>query len=159
MLSAEQLSSKIAALADRRVSVNEFEDWFRDRSRNVHQWGDQSLNHFVDAVELLFSDWYFEGLDENILRSKLQEEARHFANPFALSGERLRAMVVRDASFSPAFATAAVGVLLLVSSPTPQMIQLKERGVARSVDGRASDEGISSATVLEPHVIAVPLEV
>jgi hypothetical protein len=159
MLSAEQLSKQIEALADQRVSVNDFEDWFRDESRDVHLWGDQNLNELVEAVEALFSERYFGGLDEKRLRQQLQEEARRFARPFVLRGERLRAIVVRDASFSPALATAAVAVLLLVPAPVPQLLQLEERDVARTVDGRALDGGTSCATVLEPQVVPVPVEV
>ena len=77
-----QYAKHIAALADQRVSINEFEDWFRDASRNAHQWGDSNVNDFVDAVESLFSERYFENLDERDLRSKLQQEARRFARPF-----------------------------------------------------------------------------
>jgi hypothetical protein len=85
MFSANELANKISAYASGDVSLNEFEDWFREASENVHLQGDSALEDFVFAVEALFSERYFDGLSKRNLRTELQEVARRFAVPFVLS--------------------------------------------------------------------------
>jgi hypothetical protein len=42
MLAADQLQSQIAAYTDDRISLAEFEDWFREASENAHLWADSA---------------------------------------------------------------------------------------------------------------------
>lgn len=138
MLSAEQLSNKIEALADQQVSLNDFEDWFRDESRNVHLWGDEELNEFVDAVEALFSERYFEALADKDFRRILQQEARRFSRPFVQRAESSGAVILRTQDFVPAVATATVAFLLcaVASQPLPSevsVVKAIDRGSSQTV--------------------------
>jgi hypothetical protein len=138
MLSAEQLARKIEALADQQVSVNDFEDWFRDNSRDVHLWGGEELNGFVDAVEALFSDRYFESLSDKDLRSRLQQEALRFPRPFALRAESSGTVILRAPDLVPALATAAAAFLLYSAVLQPLPPDMKnpmtiDRGASQTV--------------------------
>lgn len=81
MLNATQLASRIDNLVLDLESIDDFEDWFRSESRDVHLWGDEGLNDFVFSVESAFSDYHFADLDE----SRLKEELARIASPFALN--------------------------------------------------------------------------
>lgn len=60
------------------MSVGEFEFWFRSESRNVHLWGDSSVNQVVQAVESAFSEYYFADLDDSGLKQELANTVRPF---------------------------------------------------------------------------------
>src|SRR5437667_15309 len=116
MLSLDQLLDKIAAYDAGRISLNEFEDWFRDESEDVHLWGDRELNEFVFALEALFSERHFESLAESRMREKMQKEARRFARPFASYSE-LVALALYEARAKLVAATPApLRVLPIVSA-------------------------------------------
>lgn len=71
MLNAIQLSRKIAELGQGLVSPDDFEDWFRVHSRNVHQWGSPELLKAVFSLESVLSEYRFAELDEAGLKQGL----------------------------------------------------------------------------------------
>lgn len=148
MLNVDQLSQQIAAYADGNLSLNTFEDWFRDQSRNVHLWGDQNVNDFVDAVESLFSERQFERLSDQSMRDKLQQAAREFCRPFVSRAER-GLVVFRERSARPLAATAAAAVIVLSMTPPAEVVgSVVEKHSAVSVVAEASSETASSSSLL-----------
>jgi hypothetical protein len=84
MLTATELANRIHGLSDGRESLVDFEDWFSVHSRKFHRSEDASLIDFVSAVESVFSNFYFGGMDEARAVLALDEVAR-IAHPFAES--------------------------------------------------------------------------
>ena len=121
MLTVDQISNQIAACVAGRLSLNAFEDWFRDQSRNAHLWGNENVNEFVDAVESVFSEKQFEKLSERDVRVKLKQEAQRFASPFVSRAEQV---VTASYGVWPTlpFATAAALVVFSVVPPTGMAI-------------------------------------
>jgi len=72
MLSQAQLADEIVAASAGDSSIDDFEDWFRERSRNVHVWGSDELVRFVFAVEAVFSEYHFADLDDAGTRAALR---------------------------------------------------------------------------------------
>lgn len=155
MLNLEQLSEQIAAYASSRVSLREFEDWFRQESEDVHLWGDEQLNEFVFSVEALFSERHFDRLSESEMRKRLQEEARRFASPFASCENRSATVVefrfvdlhlARRGFQSPAIAAVGVAVALFA---LPAESHYSGKNIPAIVEERPLDE-VVSATASAP---------
>jgi hypothetical protein len=51
MLNRTELADKLQACVDAKLSVNAFEDWFEDKSWNVHQTRDEQLTAAVFRIE------------------------------------------------------------------------------------------------------------
>lgn len=81
MLNLQTLCGKIRELSDVRLSLSDFEDWFRDESRNVHLWGDEPVKYFVWEVEDVFSQYHFEFLPDGQARALLEKIALRAATP------------------------------------------------------------------------------
>lgn len=144
MLNMDQLSKQIAACAEGKLSLNTLEDWFRDHSHNVHLWGDQRLNDFVDAVESVFSEWYFEKLSEALICRKLQDVAQEFLRPFVPPAEP-GFVVFCERSLTTTAAIVWLPVALSKGAVTPAI----EWHSAASVAGvGASGETASSSSLL-----------
>lgn len=77
MLSLDQLLEHIAACQSGRVSLDDFEDWFRSNSRGSYR-ASESVSRAAAAVEAAFSKWAFQGLDECGLREELGVAVRPF---------------------------------------------------------------------------------
>jgi hypothetical protein len=78
MLNVMQLSSQVVALAANRLGFDEFEEWFRSESRNVHLWGDERLNRAVFSIEAIFSEYHFADLDEDSAIQEMVNSVRPF---------------------------------------------------------------------------------
>jgi hypothetical protein len=74
------LSQAVAAYRSGNKSLDEFEDWFRTRSRKMFAEGQQAID-ICAAVEAAFSRHSFEGLDEDGLKSELAKIDIPFAPP------------------------------------------------------------------------------
>jgi len=72
MLNQVQFAGKIRDLEAGRLSVGDFEEWFREASRDVHLWGDEQLNEVVFSTEDIFSQYHFEDLDETKMKQGLR---------------------------------------------------------------------------------------
>lgn len=156
MLNIDQLSNQIAAYAAGRLSLNDFEDWFRDQSRNVHLWGDVALNEFVDAIEEAFSERHFEGLDEVGMRSKLQAEAERFARPFVSRHDSVGILVCESPRRLLAASAAAV-LVLSIAPPNDMVFPPSQDGTLISTDtsvvGNPSKETDSVSVGLALRVV------
>jgi hypothetical protein len=64
MLNLNQISSQIAEVVAARISVDEFEEWFRFESRNFHVCSDRRLKSAIFEVEGVLSEYHFAALDE-----------------------------------------------------------------------------------------------
>ncbi|HCC57743.1 MAG TPA: hypothetical protein DEQ47_10865 [Solibacterales bacterium] len=71
MLNVRQLSEKIDELAADRVSVYDFERWFRTESKDFHQWADARLKDAVFSIEAALSEYHFAELEESKLKVEL----------------------------------------------------------------------------------------
>ena len=146
MMSLNQLSNQVEACAEGKVSLNAFEDWFRENSRNVHLWGDPELNDLVDALESVFSERYFENISESEARCRLHEEVRLLARPFASRHEMRATYAVRALSVA-----AAAAVIVLSVAPERDIlipVQGKQGVLPRmSVVGNPS---VKTASASEP---------
>jgi hypothetical protein len=74
------LSQAVAAYRSGNQSLDEFEDWFRTRSRKMFAEGQQAID-ICAAVEAAFSRHSFEDLDENGLKGELGKIYIPFAPP------------------------------------------------------------------------------
>jgi hypothetical protein len=78
MISESQISKQIAELANSQNSVDDFEEWFRIHSRNVHSWGDRLLLEVVFSIEAVLSEYHFADLDEDLVKQELANAIRPF---------------------------------------------------------------------------------
>jgi hypothetical protein len=81
MLNVDQLLNRVRDLMADRISMGAFEDWFRAESRNVHLWGDESLNQAVFEIEDVLSQYHFENRRGQVLKQELANAARRFERP------------------------------------------------------------------------------
>ena len=81
MLTPREVSGKIAELADARLSLYDFEKWFRGGSRNFHRWPDEKARDLVYEIESVLSDYHMDGLDESRIPQELANAIRPFEEP------------------------------------------------------------------------------
>jgi hypothetical protein len=79
MLSLEELQQHVEAYQQGRLSLDDFEDWFRDNSRGAYASRIPGISEAAAAVEVAFSEYSFQALDE----MALIEELDRAANPAA----------------------------------------------------------------------------
>lgn len=77
MFTAHELSQQIAAYRDGRISRDSFEDWFRTNSRGAYR-ANPSLSEAAASVEAAFSQYRFQGMDEQSLLNELANAIRPF---------------------------------------------------------------------------------
>jgi hypothetical protein len=70
MISQAELISRIRGLQT-GASIDAFEDWFREQSRNAHVRGDEDLNRMVDLIEGVFSEYHFANMSEDKVLQEL----------------------------------------------------------------------------------------
>ena len=87
MLKPDQISAQIAEIEDGRLSVEEFERWFRRASRNFHAYPDESARTAIFEIENVLSG-YHEDLDETAARKELAEAIRPFETVVARMGQQ-----------------------------------------------------------------------
>ena len=80
MLSLDQLSQQVAACHAGRISLDDFEEWFRTNSKGAYR-ASEDLSRAAASVEAAFSKYCFQGLDEQGLREELAEAVRPSAEP------------------------------------------------------------------------------
>jgi hypothetical protein len=78
MLNQVQFREKLNELISHRVSLEDFEDWFRDNTRNFHTWSDSFLIDLVFAIEAVFSEYHFDDLAEEETEKRLENTLRRF---------------------------------------------------------------------------------
>lgn len=71
MLNVKQLGAKVSDYLERRLDLEDLEDWFSVESWNVHKWGSPAVDRAVFDVEAVFSKYHFEGVSELELRHEL----------------------------------------------------------------------------------------
>jgi hypothetical protein len=153
MFTADELVKQSAECAAGRISVNKFEDWFRAHSRNVHAQ-DESLRDLSFAIEALFSDRYFEGLEDSDFRLHLAQEVKQFAPPFARSD----VYIVRY-EIPRYWSTQAAAVVAVISlSMAPQISAQRAQSISTwtaVVGGPSMDTESASSCVQMPVEVAV----
>jgi hypothetical protein len=87
MFNESQLLQAVEDLAQDRISIGDFECWFRLQSRDVHKWGNVRINELVDAAESVFSEYYFEDLDDAGFRRAMANAIRPFEEKAAVQYE------------------------------------------------------------------------
>jgi len=81
MLNPFQISRQVADFCDGKISLEEFERWFRSESRDFLAWADARLQSEVFAVEGVLSDYRFDGLQESNVAGELAAAIRPFDPP------------------------------------------------------------------------------
>lgn len=81
MLSVDQISNAVSEVSAQRMSIEEFERWFRKGSRNFHACGDPNLIGAIFAVEAVLSEYRFAGMHESSARLELVNAVRPFEQP------------------------------------------------------------------------------
>jgi uncharacterized protein (DUF1786 family) len=69
MLSLADLSQQVYAYENGRISLDDFEDWFRDNSHGAYQ--DESLSDICASIEAAFSKYYFQRGGETQMRHEM----------------------------------------------------------------------------------------
>lgn len=103
MLTPSEISGKISDLSDARLSLYEFEKWFRVSSRNFHTWADDRAKDMVYEIEHVLSDYHFDGLKE----AQIPKELAAAILPFESKARSYRATVAAVQVYSPVRGTTA----------------------------------------------------
>ena len=106
MFTLEDLSRAIAAYEDEQSSLDQFEDWFRDVSRQKFAQSREVLLA-IREIDSAFSRLHYEGIPE----AEFAKELANAVRPFALVGE---AHLVVETKRSFVMAAAAVIALAVV---------------------------------------------
>jgi hypothetical protein len=145
MLSLIELRSRIDSYRSGRVSLDEFEDWFRGVSRGMFGESNAVLVACI-AVERGFSRLRFEDISE----AEFVAELGLIALPVSSSVDS-NVVVCSPRSYAPVFAMAAASAVMLWSVPTG-VISMSAMGVeiaspsAALIGGPSRDR--AKATVL-----------
>src|ERR1035438_6416349 len=107
MLKIRELSQRIAEYKDAVLSLDDFEDWFRDHSRGSYGAGDARVNDAIVAVESALSKFHFQGISEPRLGQELAAAIR----PFSEAPEMVRAQSRTVAVFHGGFPLIDVGLV------------------------------------------------
>jgi hypothetical protein len=78
MLTLNSLSLHIEEYRNGGISLDDFEDWFRDNSRGAYRVPE--VSEACASVEAAFSRYYFQGVGEDALRMELANTIRPFAS-------------------------------------------------------------------------------
>jgi hypothetical protein len=81
MINPIQISRQVEDVVAGNVSLEDFERWFRNESRDFLAWGDSRLQRAVFAVEGVLSDYHFDGLEERHVPQELAAAIRPFDAP------------------------------------------------------------------------------
>jgi hypothetical protein len=76
MFSLEELANRVSGCRNGRISLDDFEDWFRDNSRGAYR--DVSLGPAYFAVEAALSKVDFQRISEGQALEELEEAIRPF---------------------------------------------------------------------------------
>ncbi len=76
MFSLEELANRISACRNGRISLDDFEDWFRDNSRAAYR--DDALRSAYFAVESALSQVDFQRISEGKALAELEDAIRPF---------------------------------------------------------------------------------
>lgn len=71
LFSEAELRDRIVRVALRRLSLDDFEDWFVSHSWNAHQSADQSLLNLIGLVEIYLAEYSSGHRDEQQVRFAL----------------------------------------------------------------------------------------
>jgi len=69
MLSLADPSQQVYAYENGRISLDDFEDWFRDNYHGAYQ--DESLSDICASIEAAFSKYYFQGSGETQMHQEM----------------------------------------------------------------------------------------
>ena len=72
MLNLNDLSRQIARLRQGHLSLDDFEDWFRDNSRGAYACNDPGVAEACSFVESVLSEYHFENAPEALACLKLE---------------------------------------------------------------------------------------
>lgn len=70
MFTVEDLVEQTARYANDQISRDEFEDWFRTRSRGMYS-GQSPTSDLIAAVEAALSEYHFETTNEALLKEEI----------------------------------------------------------------------------------------
>ena len=82
MLDLEEVAWLVGAFEAGYFSFEEFEDWFRLATSDVHLDGRDNLSGAVDAVEDVLSQYHFEGLRGEDLKNEMGNAILPFVQSF-----------------------------------------------------------------------------
>jgi hypothetical protein len=132
MLNLDELLEQVAACRDEKLSIDDFEDWFRTASKGVYSRQDDASKASA-AIEAAFSKFDFQGIDEPSLRGELAAAVLPFAmdtvpvpNTVAVSSNARTADLWKFPWFQPAFAAVAVSTVLICVPAIPDLPKLTQ---------------------------------
>jgi hypothetical protein len=70
MVSSSQIREKLADFLERRIDLNDFEDWFIQSTWNVHQSGSLAAENLTFAVEESLSEYSSSHINDTELRQE-----------------------------------------------------------------------------------------
>lgn len=73
MVSASQIRAKLAAFLEGLIDLDSFEDWFVDKTWNIHQSGSVAAESLTFAIEESLSEYSSNHLSFEALRNELME--------------------------------------------------------------------------------------
>ena len=73
MISASQIRSQLALALARKMSLDQFEDWFVQNTWNIHASGSKEAEVLTFAIEDLLSEYTSAHISEQALRSELEQ--------------------------------------------------------------------------------------
>jgi hypothetical protein len=71
MITLSEISRRVAEIVEGKLSLYDFERWFRERSRGFHAWSDEKAKSLVFAIEEVLGDFHFDGLAEDKVAQEL----------------------------------------------------------------------------------------
>ena len=149
MLSVYQLSQHVEDLKAGRVSFDDFGDWFRRETRDVHCWGDENLIEAIFAAEDVFSQYHFEGLRHNAVGREMENAIR----PFVPHAAEMTVYVFSPAVGNPPRFSMATAAAIIGLSVVPAGAISFPVGAGRSISASAA----ASHPWARPATFAAPL--
>jgi len=111
MLTVEELQYNAVACRQGRMSMDDFEDWFRANSRGAYASSVPGLPEAVASVEAAFSKYYFQGGDKPTLLQELVDASRPFV---FLSADSSAPLVKLSAPRKMLYTAVAASLLVMV---------------------------------------------
>lgn len=89
MLTISELSERVVAYRDDRLSFSDFENWFEDNSAGAYDVPD--VREACIATDAALSQYHFDHIDEIALKAELEKAMRPFASLRADAQESIAA--------------------------------------------------------------------